>query len=197
MNKLKFGVLTILFLLFTSSLFITSIRVYRVEYEIIAQPSHIRDGDTFEIPNYPAIRLADVSCPETNEYGGSEATQALTALILSKTVYIDVDDVYRTGPYGRLICLVYVDWNATHYLNVNTAMVLLNKAIITDYDNEWNPYTWTPYITKTTTKDLARFLGYSAVASFLIALIINWVLSQIWNQLVSFTNSVKEYLANI
>ena len=187
MNKVKLGVLTILFLLFTSSLFVASIRVFRVEYEIIAQPSYIRDGDTFEIQNYPAIRLADVSCPETYEYGGSEATQTLTAIIWGKTVYIDVDDIYRTGPYGRLICLVYVDWNATHLLNVNTAMVLLNQATITDYDNEWNPYTWTQFAEKITTEDLTRFLGYSAVASFLIVLVFNWMLSKIWNQVVSLT----------
>ncbi|MHA1409297.1 MAG: thermonuclease family protein [Candidatus Odinarchaeia archaeon] len=129
MNKIRFGVLTILFLVFTSSVFAASIRVFHVEYEIIAQPSHIRDGDTFEILNYPAIRLADVSCPETIEYGGSEATQTLTAIIWDKTIYVDVDDVYRTGPYGRLICLVYVDWNATHLLNVNTAMVLRSTLL--------------------------------------------------------------------
>jgi hypothetical protein len=65
-------------------------------------------------------------------------------------VYIDVDDVYVTGPYGRYICLVYIDYNSTHLLNVNLAMVLNGKATITDYDNQWNPYTWTLHVTVAT-----------------------------------------------
>jgi endonuclease YncB( thermonuclease family) len=73
----------------TSSLYIGAIPSIIVEYEIVSRPSYIRDGDTFEIPNYPAIRLADVNCPEADEYGGSEATYALTQLIGDRTVYLD------------------------------------------------------------------------------------------------------------
>ncbi|MCW4048826.1 MAG: thermonuclease family protein [Candidatus Bathyarchaeota archaeon] len=127
MSKTRFGVLILLFLLFTAEIYVQVYPSVRIEYEIVSQPSYIRDGDTFEIPNSPAIRLADVSCPETYEYGGSEATYALTQMIDGETVYIDVDDVYGTGPYGRYICLVYVDYNSTHFLNVNLAMVTLGK----------------------------------------------------------------------
>ena len=141
MSKLRLGILILLFLTFTQYMFTEVLPMIRVEYEIVSKPTHIRDGDTFEIPDSPAIRLADVSCPETHQYGGPEATSALTQLIWGKIVYIDVDDIYVTGPYGRYICLVYVDHNSTHLLNVNLAMVLNGKATITDYDNQWNPYT--------------------------------------------------------
>ena len=141
MSKLRLGILILLFLTFTQYMFREAYPLMRVEYEIVSQPTYITDGDTFEIPNHPAIRLADVSCPETYQYGGPEATSTLTQLIWGETVYIDVDDVYVTGTYGRYICFVYVDHNSTHLLNVNLAMVLKGKATITDYDNQWNPYT--------------------------------------------------------
>ena len=142
MRKLRLSILILLFLMFTSSLYIGAIPSIIVEYEIVSRPSYIRDGDTFEIPNHPAIWLADVNCPEADEYGGTEATNALTRLIDDRTVYLDVDDKYGTGPYGRLICLVYVDYNSSHLLNVNMAMVELGEAYIIDYDNQWNPYAW-------------------------------------------------------
>jgi len=127
-------------------LFITSVSV-KDEFDITAKPTYIRDGDTFEVSDN-VIRLADVSCPETYEVGGYDSTQALRYLIWDRTVYINIDDVYQTGPYGRLICLVYVSWNSTHYLNVNLALVLMGRATITNYDNEWNPRTWTLYVSK-------------------------------------------------
>jgi len=155
----------------------------RVEYEIVSQPTHIRDGDTFEIPNYPAIRLADVSCPETYQYGGPEATSVLTQLIWGETVYIDVDDVYVTGPYSRYICLVYIDYNSTHLLNVNLAMVLKGKATITDYDNQWNPYTWTLHVPKPTTQDITTLLAASAIISLVTVATLNWAANRAWREL--------------
>jgi len=185
MSKLRLSALIILFLIFTSKVFAGAIPLFRVEYEIVSQPSHIRDGDTFEIPNNPAIRLADVSCPETYEYGGSEATSALTQLIDGRTVYIDVDDVYGTGPYGRLICLVYVDYNNTHFLNVNEAMVFLGQATITDYDNQWNPYQWTLFVPKPTEEDVALLLGASAIISLITVITLNWAFDKAKRKLIT------------
>jgi hypothetical protein len=189
MRKLRLGALIILFIIFTSIVFVGAIPLFRVEYEIVSQPSHIRDGDTFEIPHNPAIRLADVSCPETYEYGGSEATYALTQLIDGRTVYIDVDDVYGTGPYGRLICLVYVDFNNTHFLNVNEAMVVLGQATITDYDNQWNPHQWTLFVSKPTTEDVAILLGASAIISLVIVITLNWAYDRSKRKLITFFKS--------
>jgi len=183
MSKLRLGILILLFLMFTTSVFREAYPLMRVEYEIVSQPTHIRDGDTFEIPDSPAIRLADVSCPETYQYGGQEATSALSQLIWGKTVYIDVDDVYVTGPYGRYICLIYVDYNSTHLLNVNLAMVLNGKATITDYDNQWNPYTWTLYVPKPTTQDIATLLAASAIISLITVATLNWAANRAWREL--------------
>jgi len=183
MRKVRLVVLILLFLTFTTYVFREAYPLMRVEYEIVSRPTHIRDGDTFEIPDSPAIRLADVSCPETNQYGGFEATSALTQLIWGETVYIDVDDVYVTGPYGRYICLVYIDYNSTHLLNVNLAMVLNGKATITDYDNQWNPYTWTLHVPKPTTQDITTLLAASAIISLITVATLNWAANRAWREL--------------
>ena len=193
MSKLRLGILILLFLSFTQYMFREAYPLMRVEYEIVSQPTYITDGDTFEIPNHPAIRLADVSCPETYQYGGPEATSALTQLIWGKTVYIDVDDVYVTGPYGRYICLVYVDHNSTHLLNVNTAMVFLGHATITDYDNQWNPYTWTLLVPKPTTKDITTIIAASAIISLITVATLNWAANRAWRELNQFIKTSTKY----
>ena len=85
--------------------------------------------------------MADVDAPESGESGYYEAKNFLISLVDEKTVYLDIDDVYETGPYGRLICVVYVEYNSTHYTNVNKALLVEGVAVIKNYDNEFNPYT--------------------------------------------------------
>ncbi len=94
--------------------------------------------------------MADVDTPETGESGYYEAKNSLASLIGDKTVYLDIDDVYETGPYGRLICVVYVEYNSTHYTNVNEALLVEGVAVIKNYDNEFNPHTWSLRVPKET-----------------------------------------------
>lgn len=42
--------------------------------------------------------------------------------------------------------LVYVRYNKTHLLNVNKWLIDNGYAVISDYVNEFNPYTWKLYI---------------------------------------------------
>ena len=93
--------------------------MYSVEIDEVSVATYITDGDTFDIATGETIRLADVDTPEWYDVGGQEATDFLGALIYNERVYLDIDDLYGYGPYGRLICLVYVDFNSTHYCNVN------------------------------------------------------------------------------
>ena len=46
------------------------------------------------------------------------------------------------------MCVVYVSHNSTYYLNVNKALHVNGYTQIKDYDNEFNPYTWTFYKSK-------------------------------------------------
>ena len=194
MGRIRIAILLVLFVGLSLYTFVSLYSLLRAEYEIVSYPSYIRDGDTFEIPNYPAIRLADINCPERDEAGGSTATQTLTELIWGEQVYIDVDDVYRTGPYGRLICVVYVDWNATHLLNVNLAMVELGQAYYSDYDNEWNPYAWSLYVEKLSDETLYQLLGYSAIFSLIVVLVGNYLFSVVLRRLRSGYQSSRDYM---
>lgn len=112
------------------------------EIDMVSTVTSVIDGDSFYIQG-DEVRFGDVSCPEWNEYGGPEATTALTSLIEGKTVYLDTDQLSGRGPYGRLIAVVYIKLNATHYLNINEYMVILGHASVSDYsNNEFSPYTW-------------------------------------------------------
>jgi hypothetical protein len=90
--------------------------------------------------------LADIDAPEFGELGFNESLSFLENLVENRTVYIDVDDISRTDPFDRFICLVFLEWNSTHYLNVNQALLNENHAILYDFtDNEFDPYSWQLY----------------------------------------------------
>jgi len=116
------------------------------EFDATSGVSSVTDGDTFETTSEGTIRLADVDAPETYEVGYQASKDYLISLLYGKTVYLDIDDIYRTGGFGRLICVVYVSYNVTHYLNVNQALLEGNYAEPVNYDNEFSPYSWELYV---------------------------------------------------
>jgi hypothetical protein len=81
-------------------------------------------------------------------------------------VYLDIDDLYRTGTYGRLICVAYVTYNSTHYVNVNKALLEGGYAEISNYNNEFSPYSWSLYIPK---QDIPEFPSRILLPLFLTA----------------------------
>ena len=92
------------------------------------------------------LRLADIDAPEVGQPGYQEAKDFLNSWIFNETVYLDVDDVYGTDPYDRLVCVVYVRYNATHLMNVNKALLDAGLADFSDFPNEFNPAAWTLYV---------------------------------------------------
>lgn len=131
------------------SFFSHSVRSSLPEFDLVDTVSYIVDGDTFDISSGERIRLADVDTPERGEYGFYEASNFLSALISGETVYLDVDDVHRYDTYGtRLVCVVYVEYNTTHYINVNDALLRYGYAEVSDYPNEFNPYSWSFAVAK-------------------------------------------------
>jgi len=110
--------------------------------------TEVVDGDTFHTSVGEKVRLADIDAPEIDEVGYSEATDYLASLVDAKTVYMDVDDKYTTDEFGRLICVVYLDYNETHMLNVNKAIVTGDYATAKNYDNEFNPFSWSLFVLK-------------------------------------------------
>ena len=121
-----------------------------VEIDKVTVVSWVIDGDTFETTSGDRIRLADIDAPEEGESGYFEARDLLVELVYDKTVYLDIDDIYRTDKYDRLVCVVYADRNSTHLFNVNKALVDLYFAVVQDYDNEFDPYAWSLIVQKET-----------------------------------------------
>jgi len=68
---------------------------------------------------------------------------------LNKKVYLDVDDLHVMDAYNRLVCVVYVDYNSTHVLNVNEWLLENGYVELSDYSNEFDPSTWMLYLRKT------------------------------------------------
>ena len=103
------------------------------------------DGDTFDVEGIGRIRLADINTPEMDSKEGREAKEAkeyVKGLCYHKKVYLDIDDLYVTGKYGRIIAVVYVPYNETHYVNLNQLLLQEGYAEARDYPNEFDPGDW-------------------------------------------------------
>jgi len=129
------------------------------ENDMTAVVSHVLDGDTFDVVSGDRIRLADVDAPEHYEEGYSGARDFLISLVQNKTVYLDIDDIHRKDQYDRLVCVVYVDYNSSHVMNVNKALLEEEVAVVKNYtDNEFDPYTWNLYCPGEIIPELPSFL---------------------------------------
>ncbi len=119
-----------------------------VEIDETTVVTRVIDGDTFDTLSGDRIRLADVDTPEKGESGYHAARNFTIRLLYQQSVFLDIDDVYKTDKYDRLVCVAYVDYNSTHFLNVNKALLDDGYATIWDFENEFNPYTWRRYYPK-------------------------------------------------
>ncbi|MHA1143902.1 MAG: thermonuclease family protein [Candidatus Helarchaeota archaeon] len=108
--------------------------------------TYIVDGDTLDVSGLGRIRLADIDTPESYEPGYTEAKNYLSSLVNGQNVFVDIDDIYKTDKYGRYVAVIYLKHNATHYKNINKAMLDSGHADITDYYNEFSPYSWSLYV---------------------------------------------------
>jgi len=142
---------------------LSSVAIYAFEIDKVVQVTRVIDGDSFEVTG-DEVRLADASAPEWNMPGGTEATNALFNLISGKIVYLDTDQKSGRGPHDRLIAVVYIKHNSTHYLNVNAELLRLGVVSEDDYtNNEFSPSTWSlfvryAYITETNERPVAYFM---------------------------------------
>jgi len=149
------------------------INAFSPSFDVVSTATNIVDGDTFDIASGDTIRLADVDTPEYYEVGYNEASNFLSELIYNKRVYLDVDDIHTYDTLGkRIVCCVYVDYNSTHYLNVNDILLELNYARIWDHDNEFNPYTWSLFLPKLDSSTRLKFLGVSFVIGIIMTYLI-------------------------
>jgi micrococcal nuclease len=148
MKDMERKILSFLVLIVLMQSFVLVVHGSSGEIDATAVVDWVIDGDTFDTTSGDRVRLADVDTPEYGEPGYYDARDFLITLVEGKLVYLDIDDVYGTDKYGRLICVVYVEFNSTHFLNVNKALLVEGVAVIRNYDNEFNPYIWTLYVSK-------------------------------------------------
>lgn len=148
------------------------------EFDMISQASSVWDGDTFDVESGDRIRLADINTPEEGTGGYEQASTYLEQLIYGQKVYLNVDDINRFDNTGeRLVCVVYIDYNMTHYLNVNKALLDLDYAVIWEHDNEFNPQTWSLYVTKVSPESRRNLMIVSAAfgtLSTIIIVLVSW-----------------------
>ena len=100
------------------------------------------DGDTFDVGEIGRIRLADVNTPEMDTEEGKEAKEYVKGLCYQKKVYLDIDDLYITGKYGRIVAVVYIPHNETHLVNLNQLLLKEGYAEARDYPNEFDHDDW-------------------------------------------------------
>jgi endonuclease YncB( thermonuclease family) len=149
------------------------VKGYVGEIDKTAKVDWVTDGDTFNITSGETIRLADVNAPEYNEPGFSEAKEFMINLLHGKTVYLDIDNKTTYDPYGRLVCVVYVDYNATHYENVNKALLEFGYAEEWDHtNNDFSPSTWNLFVPKNT---IPEFPESSLLVTLLLATLVTSV----------------------
>jgi hypothetical protein len=166
--------IVLLITLLTLQSFVLVIHASSGEIDGVAVVTGVHDGDTFyidrEFHGSDTIRLADINASELEQPKSIEARNFLAGLVNQTTVYLDIDDNYIFDYHGigdRLVCVAYVDYNATHYENVNKALVDAQLAEIKNFtDNEFNPSTWTLYVSK---EEVVPEYSFLLVPIFMVA----------------------------
>lgn len=162
--------------------------LFSIEIDHISTVNHIQDGDTFAMESGYWVRLADIDTPESGQFGYYEAGTYLSDLIYQRKVYIDIDDVYTydyEGTGDRLVCVVYVPFNDTHYINVNKALLTSRHAVTYEFYNEFSPSDWRLYTPK-----LNIFTLYELqVGSGVIAIVSTGILYLVYRKLSNWVSS--------
>jgi len=165
----------------------TLVKASSFEIDAKGTASSVIDGDTYDISasngTQYRVRLADVNAPERDNTGYNEAKEYLTTLIDGKSVYLDVDDVYTWDAHGtgnRIVCVTYVEYNSTHYLNVNEALFEEGLGEKKEYDNEFNPYVWTLYVPKQESLEFPSTAILAGIAVVLVALVVIYLIRFHW-----------------
>ena len=134
------------------SLSVGTVEASTLEIDRVAVVTKVIDGDTFDIDSGDRVRFADINTPENIEVGYQEAKDYVAGLVEGKTVYLDIDDKYTIDTTGtRIVGLIYVNYNSTHYMNLNKALLQNHYATVWDHDNEFDPANWNLFESKTIT----------------------------------------------
>ena len=119
-----------------------------IEVDKTAVVSSVTDGSSFALNSGEKVKLASIDTPSLGDNGYSESRNYLVGLVQGKTVYLTVDSA-ATDPYSRLVCIAYLDYNSTHYENVNMAMIQNHYAVPSAANNsKFDPANWVWFVSK-------------------------------------------------
>jgi endonuclease YncB( thermonuclease family) len=108
------------------------------------------DGSTFTISTGETIKLAEITTPASGEAGFESSRSYLANMIQGKPIILDVDTLV-VSDQGKFLCVAYLDFNSSHYENINKAMLENSYAAPTSTrTTEFNPSTWTWFVAKET-----------------------------------------------
>ncbi len=139
----------VIFSLIILAVFCSSVTAESISTDRTVIVSAVIDGSSFQIGSSETIRLASIDTPNSGQPGYSESKNYLTTLIQSKTVYLDTGVAATTDQQGRLLSVVYFDYNSTHYENVNMAMIQNGYATPNNQNNNgFDIGTWTWFVLK-------------------------------------------------
>ena len=113
------------------------------------------------------IRLADIDAPDSNDPGYQRSKDYLTDLFnqYGSYVFLDVDDT--AGIDRARVAVAFVNYNVTHYLNVNRAMIETRNAYIDDHaNNDFDPYSWQLLVAKSSV--VPEFHGLTIAVALII-----------------------------
>jgi micrococcal nuclease len=143
--------------------------------------TNVVDGDTFDIRivqtdpriiyEIERVRLADVNCPEMSTPEGPPAKNLTAAILLNKTVWLDIDDRTTDGRdfYGRLVCVVYLADPSGQPIPTpcfNRILVDSGQAVIDDYTtNEFVPDVWWAPVVETVPEVTPEDTKYTPISA--------------------------------
>ena len=132
------------------------------------------DGDTFDVTAGYRIRLADIDCPERARRD-------------------------MNGEGDRIVCMAYLKFNESHFLNINQAMLESGYAMVDDIPNSFRPLDWrlyTPMLRGIKYENLSLYSGLSAVVFTGFIYLLYWRLSirlsKLWQKWFNKDSSIVE-----
>lgn len=110
---------------------------------------YVVDGDTISLEGGEKVRLVGIDTPELRSSDPSERMWAERAWEFvenlcppGSVIGLNVDDLEPSDRYGRMLALVYVDFDNV-WMNLNAELLRLGLAeILYLPPSEFNPYKW-------------------------------------------------------
>ena len=84
------------------------------EIDIATVAAWVMDGDTFDTTQDTELDWPMLTLQNMEKAGTTKAKNFMISLVYGRTVYLDIDDLYRTDNCGRLISVVYIEHGSTH-----------------------------------------------------------------------------------